>query len=69
MGVGGKHHAPATLPPGMTCYPLYRRLGEPHGRSGRVQRISPPTGAPVASGYNEQHKKVLRSGYDHIQEK
>ena len=25
-------------------YPLYRRLGGPHGRSGRVRKISPPTG-------------------------
>jgi hypothetical protein len=24
-GVGGQHHAPAALPPGMTRYPLYRR--------------------------------------------
>ena len=24
--------------------PLYRRLGGPHGRSGRVRKISPPTG-------------------------
>ena len=31
-----------TLPPGKTRYPLYRRLGEPQGRSGRVQKISPP---------------------------
>ena len=31
-------------PPGKTRYPLYRRLGGPHGRSGRVRRISPPTG-------------------------
>ena len=23
MGVGGKHHAPAALPPGKTRYPLY----------------------------------------------
>jgi len=28
-GVGGQHHAPATLPPGKTRYPLYRRLGGP----------------------------------------
>ena len=29
MGVGGQRHAPATLPPGKTRYPLYRRLGGP----------------------------------------
>jgi hypothetical protein len=26
MGVGGQHHAPATLPPGMTRYTLYQCL-------------------------------------------
>jgi hypothetical protein len=40
-GVGGQHHAPAALPPGKTRYSLYRRLGEPQGRSGRVRKISP----------------------------
>ena len=44
MGVGGQHHAPAALPPRKTRYPLYRRLGGPQGRSGRVRKISPPTG-------------------------
>ena len=43
-GVGGQRHAPAALPPGKTRYPLYRRLGGPQGRSGRVRKISPPTG-------------------------
>ena len=42
--MGGQHHAPAALPPGKTRYPLYRRLGGPQGRSGRVRKISPPTG-------------------------
>ena len=57
MGVGGQHHAPAALPPGMTQYPLYRRLGGPRGRSGRLRKISPPpefnprTTQPVASRY------------------
>jgi hypothetical protein len=27
-----------------TRYPLYRKLGGPQGRSGRVRKISPPTG-------------------------
>ena len=44
MGVGGQRHAPATLPPGMTRYPLYRRLGGHQGQSGRVLKISPPLG-------------------------
>ena len=41
MGVECQHHAPAALPPGMTRYPLYRRLGGTQGRSGRVRKISP----------------------------
>ena len=57
MWVGGQHHAPAALPPGKTRYPLYRGLGGPQGRSGRVGKISPPPGfdprtvQPVASRY------------------
>jgi hypothetical protein len=42
MGVGGQRHSPAALPPGMTRYLLYKRLGGPQGRSGRVLKISPP---------------------------
>ena len=44
MGVAGQHHAPAALPPGKTRYPLYKRLGGPQGRSGRVRKISPLPG-------------------------
>jgi len=57
MGVGGQRNAPAALPPGKTRYPLYRRLGGPQGRCGRVQKICPPLGIdpqtvqPVASLY------------------
>ena len=40
MHVGGQSHIPVTLLP----YPLYRRLGGHQGRSGRVQKISPPPG-------------------------
>jgi hypothetical protein len=39
MRVGGQLHAPAALPPGMTRYPLYRRLGGPQGRSARVSGL------------------------------
>ena len=59
MGVGGQNHAPAALPPGKTRYPLYRRLGGPQGRSGRLRKISPPPGfdprtvQPVASHYTD----------------
>ena len=44
MGLGGQCCTPAALPPGKTWYPLYRRLGGPQGRSGQVQKISPPPG-------------------------
>jgi hypothetical protein len=44
MRVGGQRHTPAALPPEMTGYPFYRRLGRPQGRSGRVPKISPPPG-------------------------
>jgi hypothetical protein len=44
MRVDGQSHAPAALPPGKICYPLYRRLGGPQGRSGRVRKISPTLG-------------------------
>jgi hypothetical protein len=59
MGVGGQLHAPAALHPGMTRYPLYKRLGGPQGRSGRLRKISPPPGfdprtvQPVASRYTD----------------
>jgi hypothetical protein len=42
MGVSGQRHASAALPPGMTRYPLYRRLSRLQGQSGRVLKISPP---------------------------
>ena len=39
-GVGGQRHAPAALPSAKTRYPLYRRLGGPQGRFGRVRQVS-----------------------------
>ena len=42
--MGGQRHAPASLPQGRTRCLLYRRLGRPQGRSGRVRKTSPPTG-------------------------
>jgi hypothetical protein len=43
--MGGQRHSPTALHPRKTCYPLYRRLGEPQGRSGQVRKIShPPPG-------------------------
>ena len=59
MEVGGQRQAPAALPPEKTGYSLYRRLGGPQGRSGRVRRILPSpvfdsrTVQPVASGYTD----------------
>jgi hypothetical protein len=59
MGVGGRRQAPTTLPPGMSWYPLYSKLGEPQGRSGRVRKILPAPGfdtrtiQPVASRYTD----------------
>ena len=57
MGLGGQHQSPVALPPEKSRYPLYRKLGGPQGRSGRVRKISPPSGFdprtvhPVASRY------------------
>jgi len=59
MGLGGQRRYPAALPPGKTRYPLYKRLGGPNGRSGRVRKISPPPGLgprtvqPIACRYTD----------------
>ena len=60
MGVCDLRHATAAVPPGKkTRYPLYRKLGGPKGRSGRVRKISLPLGLdprtvhPVASSYTD----------------
>ena len=59
MGVGGQRHSQAALLPGKNRYPLYRRLGGPQGRSGRMRKISPPpefflrTVQPAASRYTD----------------
>jgi hypothetical protein len=58
-GVVGQRHASAALTLGKTRYSLYRRLGGPQGRSGRVRKISHPPGfdpravQPVASRYTD----------------
>jgi hypothetical protein len=57
--VGGQRYGPAALPPGNTRYPLYRSLGGPNGRSGRVQKISPTPRCdprnvqPISSSYTD----------------
>jgi hypothetical protein len=59
MEVGDQRHTPAVLPPGKTRYLMYRRLGGPHGQSGRMRKIShlpgfdPRTFQPVASRYTD----------------
>ena len=59
MGVGGQRHVPIASPPEKTLYQLYRRLGGPKDRSGRMQKISPPPGLdprtvqPVVSSYTD----------------
>jgi len=58
-GEGSESRPGRSLPPGKTRYPLYRRLGVPQGRSGRVQKMSLPSGFDprpvqyVASRYND----------------
>jgi hypothetical protein len=51
---------PGRFTPGReTRYPLYRRLGGPQGRSGRLRKVSPPPGfdsrtvQPVASRHSD----------------
>ena len=39
MWVGGQRHTPATLFPGKSWYPFYRRLGGPQGRSGQMGKF------------------------------
>jgi len=59
MGVGGQSHGLAALPQRKTRYPLYKRLGGPQDRSGRLWKISrqpgfdPRTVQPIASRYTD----------------
>ena len=43
-GVGGQHHAPASLIWGETLCPLCRRLGGPWGQSGEIKNFLSPLG-------------------------
>ena len=58
-GEGSASRPGRSLPLAKTRYPLYRRLGEPQGRSGQVRKISPSprfdprTAKPVASRYTD----------------
>ena len=66
MWVGGQRDAPAALPQRKIRSPLYRGLGGPQGRSGRVRKISPPpafdprTVQPVASRYTDRAIPALK---------
>jgi hypothetical protein len=59
MGVSIQHDTPATLPPGKTWNPLYRRLGGPQGQCGQVWKVLPSLGLdprtvqPIASRYTD----------------
>ena len=53
-----------TLPPAKTRYSLYRRLGGPHGRSGRVENLVPTgirsrTVQPIVSRYTDWATRPL----------
>ena len=67
-GMGGQRHAPSALPPGKTRYPLYRRMGGPQGRSGRVRKISPSTGirSPDRPARSESLYRLSYRGPSHI---
>jgi len=60
--VGWSTPRPGRFTPGKTRYPLYRRLGGIHGRSGQVRKFSLLPGfdlrtdQPVASRYNVRVK-------------
>ena len=70
--MGNQPHAPDALPPGVARYPLYRRLSEPQGRSGKMRKVSlPPVFDPgtvksVASLYTDW--AILSHRYWVIQE-
>jgi len=56
------------LPPGKTLYPLYRKLGGPQGRSGQVQKISPPPGidsrtVQLVAGRYTDYRPLAIGGY------
>jgi hypothetical protein len=64
--VGGQCRTSVALLPGKSRYLLYRRLGGPRGRSGRVRKISPPRGFEprtvhtVASYYTDCAVKSIK---------
>ena len=61
-GVYGQCHASTALPPGKTRYPLYKSLGRPHVRSGRVRKFSTPAGAR-SQDCTSRSKSLCRLSY------
>jgi hypothetical protein len=76
MGVGGQRHAPVALYPGKTRYSMCRRLGELHGRSGCVRKMSPlpgfdprsvhPVAIPAHSLHVERVMNLINKSYNLI---
>jgi hypothetical protein len=56
-GGGGQGQAGAALTPRKIRYPLYRKMGRPLGRSGRLQNKSKP------SGFDSRRVQVVPSRY------
>jgi len=54
-GVGGQGHAPAVLPPEKETRYTLGKLGGSQGRSGRLRKLSSPTGirSPERSARND----------------
>jgi hypothetical protein len=52
---------PGRFTPVKTWYPLYRRLRGPQGRSGRVRKISPPSG--IDPGSSSPQRFSIPTGY------
>jgi hypothetical protein len=71
-GEGSASRPGHSLPLGKTRYPLFRRLNEPQGRSGRVRKISPPTGIdprtvqPVAAFYTDYATRPTDYAYGQL---
>ena len=61
MGVGDQLHATVPLSPEKTRYALYRRLGGPQGRSGRVRKIS----APPPPGFDPRTVQPVPTALSH----
>jgi len=65
--VSGQQQAPAaTLPPGKTPYPFYRRLGGPQGQSGGLQQLqdyNTLAGVMMAIEHTVTHHFLIKNLY------